>query len=130
MSKHLVYFLPAIIWGAVIFVIISMPPSAIPPTDKLRIPDIDKIIHFGIFFVLGLLLVFGFVNSGGQQGKHFVISVLIGIAYGALTEYLQYCCIMGRYGSFADFIADVFGTVFGALFIRITKKGAIAHRKF
>ncbi len=124
-SKPIAYFLPSVIWGVVIFVIISIPPSAVPPTDKLRIPHIDKIIHFGIFFVLGFLLVLGFLKSGRQQFKHFLISVLIGVSYGAFTEYLQYCCIAGRHGAFSDFIADGFGTVFGVLLMSITKRAII-----
>lgn len=115
-------FLPAIIWGAVIFVIISLPPSAVPPTDKLGIPHIDKIIHFGIFFIFGGLLVFGFFRLGLKHIKYIIISILIGISYGALTEYLQSCCFSGRHGSVADFIADGFGTVFGALFMLMMSK--------
>lgn len=121
-SKPLFFFIPAIIWGLVIFVVISMPPSAVPPTDKLRIPHIDKIIHFAIFFIFGALLVYGFIKTYRQKIMFLFISMVIGILYGGFTEYLQYCCFEGRHGTFADFVADSFGTVFGVLFMNIMQK--------
>lgn len=114
--------MPVIVWGVVIFVIISMPPSAIPPTDKLRIPHIDKIIHFAIFFVFGALLMFGFIKVGKEGLKYLFISILVGVAYGGFTEYLQHCCFAGRFGTFADFLADGFGTVFGVSLMSLISK--------
>ncbi len=130
LPKPFCFFLPAIIWGAVIFVIISLPPSAVPPTDKIGIPHIDKIIHFGIFFVFGSLLVFGFFRLGHKHIKYIFFSILIGFSYGAFTEYLQYCCFTGRHGSIADFIADGFGTVFGTLFMLMVSKIDYLATKF
>ncbi len=125
MTKNGWYFLPAFVWGLLIYFIISMPPSSIPDTGLLNIPHIDKAIHFGLFAVFGALLLFGFTRQ--HKGKkplqwHVVAGMIIGIVYGAFTEYLQYCCLENRSGNIADFVANGFGTVFGVLIMVLLLK--------
>ncbi len=87
-----------------------------PDTRLLNIPHIDKAIHFALFSVFGALLLLGFARQHkGKQAltRHIVTGLFIGIAYGAFTEFLQYCCFENRSGNVADFSANGFGTVFG-----------------
>ncbi len=117
--KHL---LPAILWAAVIFLITGIPGERIPESEVLRIPGMDKLIHFLIFAVLGALLFRGLKNGKVFDKKSrlrdvsiALTSIIAGMAYGALTEYFQYCCLADRHGNIQDFIANIFGTVFGVL---------------
>ncbi len=123
-TKHvrLWWLLPALIWAAVIFVIISMPPDNIPRTPMLRLPHADKAIHFILFAIFGGLLLHGLVKqlkNKSLAARHMLMALLIGSVYGVLTEYYQHCCLPGRHGHIADTIANVFGTVFGVTLIAI-----------
>jgi VanZ family protein len=113
--KHLI---PAFAWACIIFVAISIPGSSIPQTGLLKIPHFDKIIHTSLFGVLGFLLSYGFYRqkSAAWSRNHYgLITILTGIFYGAITEILQYYFFQGRHGSFYDFLANTFGTVFGVI---------------
>lgn len=118
-------FLPAVAWGAVIFVIISIPPENIPRSVIWSWPRADKAIHFAMFAVLGALLMAGFVRlpkNPWPWRKCMLIALAIGLAYGSLTEFLQYCCIAGRHGNTADALANFFGTVFGVFTVALAGK--------
>ena len=69
----------------------------------INIPHLDKIAHMGIFFVLALLLDYGFKNS--------TLDNICGLSiYGVVIEILQ--SLTGyREASFADFIADFLGII-------------------
>ena len=59
-------------------------------------------------------MFWGFSKRKFSKSKGLILSISIGILYGILTEYLQYCCFEGRHGNLADAVANSFGTVFGA----------------
>lgn len=116
----LLFFLPVLVWGAVIFYIISIPPGSIPESGLLQLPHIDKVIHFSMFAVFGSLLAGAFMISSKTQQHHkatILISLFTGFIYGGITEYYQYCCLDGRYGNIPDVLANCFGTVFGVFII-------------
>ena len=115
--------LPAIIWAAAILIITGIPGRSIPETDVLRIPGIDKAIHFIIYAVFGALLFHGLRRGKQSTGKRLAAaSIATGIFYGALTEYIQHCCLTDRHGNCQDFIANAFGTVFGVLITGVVLK--------
>ena len=55
-------------------------------------------------------------RGAGYQKKAFWTAIIIGIAYGALTEIMQETLVPLRTGSVYDWIADIIGSVFGAGF--------------
>ncbi len=117
--------MPALVWGAVIFYIISIPPGKIPESGLLQLPHIDKVIHFSMFAVFGSLLAGAFIISSKTQQYHkttIAISLFIGFVYGGITEYYQYCCLYGRDGNFFDALANCFGTVFGVFIMAMLFK--------
>ncbi len=102
----------------IILLVISYPGENIPDSDLLKIPYIDKVIHFVLFAVLGTLLVYGFgKKQRGKrlQGRQLILCIVLGITYGILTEYVQYCCLSDRHGNLPDVIANGFGTIFGVV---------------
>ncbi|MDR2148073.1 MAG: VanZ family protein [Tannerella sp.] len=111
-KTYLLLFL-SIVWAAVIFYLCTMPTNQIP---KFEFRLMDKLAHFGIFFILSVLLslLFNFQT----RKSYFVIillSMLIMAVYGGLIEILQ-DRFFNRQGDFYDFIADMAGGFVGALF--------------
>ncbi len=106
------------LWGMFILLVIGYPGESIPDSDLLKIPHIDKVIHFGLFAALGALLVYGFrkkQRGGRLRNKQLMQCIALGIIYGILTEYFQYCCLSDRHGNVPDAIANGFGTIFGVI---------------
>ncbi|MEE4176117.1 MAG: VanZ family protein [Bacteroides sp.] len=115
------FLLPALAWGLLILLAISLPPGNIPRTGLFSLPHFDKLVHVALFAGWGLLLFAGFRKQ--KPGSFFqqnpaMIAVAFGLVYGILTELLQHFCLSGRHGNYFDVIADVFGTVFGVLLLK------------
>ncbi|MFO7978626.1 MAG: VanZ family protein [Bacteroidales bacterium] len=84
----------------------------------LTIPHIDKIVHLGMFLVFGTLLAYGFYlqeNPWYARKYYGTITIMLGMVYGGLTELLQHYFLNMRSGTFFDFLANLFGTIFGVL---------------
>ncbi len=110
------HFIPALLWAGIIFIIISIPGNNFPKTGMLTIPHIDKIVHLGMFLVFGVLLSYGLYLQKNPWYVHKYygsITVLLGIIYGGLTELLQHYVLNMRSGTWTDFLANLFGTIFG-----------------
>jgi len=110
------YLLPFIAWAIVILFIIAIPGSSIPESPLFLIPHFDKIIHAGIFFLLGVFAVFGFTKQGDKtiiKRNAYTFGVFFCVIYGILTEVIQHFYISERSGEFADVIANTAGAVAG-----------------
>lgn len=70
---------------------------------------IDKLLHLSIFLLLGLFFLLAFPKF--KTTTFFLIM----LAYGILTEYLQFAMNMGRAAELLDLIADVLGAGMGFL---------------
>ena len=82
---------------------------------SLRIPDIDfkltdKIVHFLVFGILGILTARGLVNSNIKiiRENYISFTLIICILYGASDEIHQYY-VPGRHSELLDWVADVLG---------------------
>jgi VanZ family protein len=78
----------------------------------LEFDPMDKILHFIVFGILGILTARGFRNAKTRIVKenYFSLTLIICIIYGASDEIHQYF-VPGRYSSWADWIADVLGVI-------------------
>jgi VanZ family protein len=100
--------LPAIFWALLIFASSSMPGEKLPDLPILRL---DKLIHFGVYFMLALLTFralrhqtrFAFLSRHSLS-----FTVLIIILYGATDEVHQYF-VPGRSADVFDLLADTVG---------------------
>ena len=98
-------FAPAAIWALVILALGSI-PSLTPPVDL----PIDKVGHFGMFFVLGALLAFGLQRA--QRRPPLFLALAAGIAVGVVDE-LHQRAVPGRSAELADLLADSAGVIAG-----------------
>ncbi len=77
-----------------------------------------------MFAVFAFSIAFGYRKEYCERDKNYriklqLITLLISVFYGALTEILQVHLFRGRYGSAYDFIADVIGCVLGIFIFKI-----------
>ena len=115
--KHLI--LPML---ATIVTIIGSSLSATKANELLSFDlfSHDKLLHFGSYFVLTLLWSYGFYKTNTKQSIRK--SLMITIVVGLLMEVCQYLFFEGRLFEFLDIIANISGSLIGALvFIKFIK---------
>lgn len=110
---------PGILCAAVILLLTGLPGTCFPPVKP--IVGLDKVIHMLMYTGFTFALIWGYREPFRERGmdyrkKAFWMAVIIGVAYGALTEIMQETLIPLRTGSVYDWIADVIGSVLGAGF--------------
>lgn len=108
-SNQVKYKILVIGWSLVIlfFTLSASAPNVVP---RFKIPHFDKIGHYGLFFVLTVLL-FESLKPLDKKVK-WVGLFMYCIFLGVLTEYLQ-TKIPGRSGDIMDLIADLIGSISG-----------------
>jgi VanZ family protein len=84
---------------------------------SLELPDfgfdfMDKVFHFFVFGVLGVLTARGLRNVKNRRisDNYLSFTLLICAIYGALDEIHQYF-VPGRHFSLGDMIADILGVI-------------------
>jgi len=106
--KSIIVFMPALIWAAIVLYIGGR--SSVP-APKLDLPiPVDKIGHFTMYGILGLLAAWGVVRSGQRIGWGWLIAG--GLLLGAIDEYQQ-TFIPTRTADPMDWVADAAGFTFG-----------------
>ena len=87
--------------------------------------SIDKIMHFGVYFIFGLLIAVALLKRPMNKTFCFRICVaaILGIVYGASDEFHQ-SFIAGRDASVVDWIADSLGVLAAQIFIIYLNKKA------
>ncbi len=106
----------SLIWAAIILVLCLIPGDALPQIDFWQFSFEDKIAHFAVFAILAVLMVAAEQRRLGRERIGWaskLLIILVAIAFGWLTEQLQFQFIPGRYGSVGDVIADAIGAIIG-----------------
>lgn len=103
-----------LVWALVIFVLCAMPSEDIP-NPSWDIPHLDKLVHFGMFFVMAVLFCSELKFSTNlTQSKIIVINVIFTFIYGGAIEVLQQH-VFQRSGDVADLLADIVGATVGCV---------------
>ena len=103
------YFIPAIIWAGIIFVVSSIPDLSTP---SIGVNFSDKLAHFGVYSILGILTAYGFDKYGYRGKKIILYGILLTGFYGIFDEFHQYF-VPGRFLEFFDIVADILGAFVG-----------------
>ena len=110
--------LPGIIWAFFIGYLCSLPGDEIPEVAFLP-EGFDKAVHFGLFFILAILMSRGFKNQNNYlvlKKYALPIILLFCIFYGGVIEWFQGNFLIGRAADVYDWIADTVGAGFGMVF--------------
>lgn len=80
----------------------------------INIPNIDKVVHFGMYFGLMSVIIFENRNSIKSINSLLLVS-LIPLIYGVLIEIMQSLFTVTRTGNFFDALADLAGILISVL---------------
>jgi len=125
------YNIPGILWAIIILILLGLPGSDLPDTSFINIPYFDKIVHAGLFGILVFLLARGFClqNQFEYLRKYFVmLSLIMSIFYGGLTEILQSTIFVERTTDIFDFISDAVGSAIGIFFFLYYRKKILTKK--
>jgi len=106
----------SIIWSIIIIIFCSLPSSNLPRNRMINIPHLDKILHFGIYFILSLLILYETKIKTGKNKKIFILTGLFSFVLGLLIEIEQQYLISSRTGDLYDLLADILGSITGIFF--------------
>lgn len=101
---------------AIIFILIGilMPGSDVP---SVGIPNIDKLVHLGMFMVLSLCFYGEYAWHNKKLPHTFWTWISIEL-YAVLTEFMQRF-VEGRSCDFIDFVADSIGILLAIIISRV-----------
>ena len=99
-------FLPAALYYGLIYVLSDRPIRGIPRLFPLQ----DKIFHFILYAVFGLLLIQGLNRVRVEKAVRFAALIALGIAAAGLDEFHQ-SFVPGRTADWADAAADILGVL-------------------
>ncbi len=114
-----------LLWSVVIFRMCTASSSDIPRVSWLNIPHKDKIVHFGMYFILCFLLVNAFLRLDVWRDrtiKVFWVALSLSVVYGGIIEVLQHLFFVGRSGDVYDFYANTFGALCGMVAFVFAKR--------
>lgn len=100
----------------------ALPGEDFPDLNFWSLLTFDKAAHMFVFAVLVLLLIIGFIKQYRFRQLRYIAvrtAVIIGIAYGALTELMQEFIFAGRSADVWDFAANTIGVLLGVIAFRL-----------
>jgi VanZ family protein len=107
----------------VAFIILYLSLTSAHTFDKVpefNIPYFDKVVHFGMYF--GLMLMITLENRKSIKSvKQLFLLGLIPLFYGILIEFLQSSFTVTRNGNFYDALADCTGILVSILLFLLIK---------
>jgi VanZ family protein len=112
LKKYFTALYIPITWTVLLWVLLCLPGSMLPNETGFKIPNLDKIVHMGLFggFVfLWSLFLSKRTGSVRRLLWGFFICYVIANFSGVASELIQRCCIPGRDYDLADIIADMTG---------------------
>lgn len=118
------YWFSVTLWAVVILVLCGMPPQDVDKVKFIDIPNMDKIVHAGLYFVLALLLMaITTLNSFLKRtGLAYVVTIACCLLYGWLIEVFQREFFPGRSFEWLDVVADTTGGILGVLLYKYIRR--------
>lgn len=110
--------------------ILSLVSFSDPNIPKVKIPGLDKVVHFTFYCVATILgCFFARERSSGNRSLKIVVLTfsIVTVIYGIVIEVLQHQMQGTRDGNIYDAIANISGTCVGVFFVLwlFSKKGLL-----
>ena len=107
------------VWILVILIFSTVLKPNISVEENILFPHADKVAHFGMYFILQLLLMFQYENRIFKR-KEFKVFISV-CTYGVLLEGFQHFFLAERFFEIFDIIANITGAFTGILFFHFIK---------
>ncbi len=119
-NKKKYLYIPLGLYWLLIFVLTTIPGSHIPKLFGIS----DKIKHFGAYLVLAFLLNFALFLQKKYKNitKNSHLFTIIIVAFYGLFDEIHQIFIPGRSFDWWDLLADLLGSLFGILLVKIMLK--------
>ncbi len=123
-KTYLVYYYKSIIVFILIFAASMIPASEVQKVPIFWIPQVDKLVHLGMYFSFSFVLIFDLFKAkpAFSRMKIYLITTCIAIIYGGGLEILQSALTRERSGDWFDFLFDGMGVFFALGFWMILKR--------
>lgn len=113
-----------ILWTAIILTLLCLPGTNLESVPKWwKFPGYDKVIHFGLFASFVGVWLFHLHHLKNEKPgtwiNKIILLVVIGIAIGIATEYIQKYLIPFRSFDVYDIYADITGCLFAGIYFLI-----------
>ena len=108
MNRNFKIYAPPLLWALLIGILCGLPGKDIPHISFLELLSFDKWVHFGLFFVL-VLLINRAVRQTANRKNSMVVALCLSIPYGGLLEIMQQELFEERSADLFDFIANSAG---------------------
>jgi VanZ family protein len=115
--------IPALVWTAAILIALGWPASGLP---SIQIEHVDKIVHFGLFFVFAFLWM---IALPLRPGPRTWVVLITGVLFAIGTELYQGIIPSDRSASLWDVVADVFGLCMGIMLYHILALRRLRKRR-
>lgn len=110
----MIYFLPALIWMALIAFLSLMRSGNLPTHNWLSAFHVDKIIHIILYTVLSFLTLYALSKNFSFDSKYFLYAIIISALFGMVIEIIQSTMNFGRSFELLDILANITGAFVGA----------------
>lgn len=120
----------SIVWAIFILVLCGIPGNQINKVKFIDIPQMDKLVHFFLYYMFTLLLI----SENNTQKHHrkvtvnaILLAATISLGYGVAIEILQKVLFINRGADIWDMIANTFGFLLAALSYRQVNRITEGH---
>ncbi|MCS7083190.1 MAG: VanZ family protein [Bacteroidetes bacterium] len=96
-------WLPALLWGALITVLLAIPGGRLPDLSWF---SLDKIGHLGLFLIWAWLWAWAWEPMSKAR---YGVTIALAALWASGTEALQAVYVPGREAEWADVLADLVG---------------------
>ena len=100
---------PALLWSAIIFILLAMPSSGLESKTLINVPGLDKLVHFSLFAVYSWLWVRFASRTKPVSGNILLFIILSGCLFGIAMEFVQLHPFVNRDFEWGDMVADGLG---------------------
>lgn len=111
----------AVFWTLAVIVLLSYPSSGLSDFNIIKIKNLDKLIHFTVFFITGLVWA-NAVSNYFNDTKIFLYIFALGLVLSVMTELAQNLQFIGRTFEWLDIIANLLGISFGIKIFFVTRR--------
>ena len=96
----------------VILILSFLSGDSVDKLPTIKIPHLDKVVHFFMYFGLSIILVFDLMQNSRKNIKIIFTFVIIFVIFLAgFTEIVQGSFIERRSADIFDFFADIIGSI-------------------